>query len=78
MADVDRAQAHRTLNVPERAAERGVPMAMLGQGLGPLEYPQLTARASAVLPCVDVIAVREGRAGPSPSSDGASHRNKSS
>ena len=65
MADVDRAQAHRTLNLLERAADRGVPTAMLGQGLGPLEDPRLTARASAVLPRVDVIAVREARVGPS-------------
>lgn len=64
IADVDRVKAHWTLNVLEQAANRGIPTAMLGQGLGPIEDPQLTARAKAVLPRVDVIALREARVGP--------------
>jgi polysaccharide pyruvyl transferase WcaK-like protein len=65
IADVDRVKAHWTLNLLEQAADRGIPTAMLGQGLGPIEDPQLTARAKAVLPRVDVIALRESRVGPS-------------
>src|SRR4051812_42182159 len=65
IADVDRVKAHWTLNLLEQAADRGIPTAMVGQGLGPIEDPQLTARAKAVLPRVDVIALRESRVGPS-------------
>jgi polysaccharide pyruvyl transferase WcaK-like protein len=65
IADVDRVKAHWTLNLLEQAADRAIPTAMLGQGLGPIEDPQLTARARAVLPRVDVIALRELRVGPS-------------
>jgi colanic acid/amylovoran biosynthesis protein len=36
---------------------------MFGQGLGPLRNPKLRKQASAVLPQVDFIALREGRAG---------------
>jgi polysaccharide pyruvyl transferase WcaK-like protein len=36
--------------------------AMIGQGFGPLQEPRLRALASAVLPRVDLIAVREERA----------------
>jgi polysaccharide pyruvyl transferase WcaK-like protein len=37
---------------------------MLGQGLGPLDDPALSARAAEVLPDVQVIALRERRRGP--------------
>lgn len=62
--DVDPEQVHRTLDLLEHAADRGIPTAMLGQGIGPLEDPVLLDRARAVLPRVDVIALREGREGP--------------
>ncbi|MBW8769772.1 MAG: polysaccharide pyruvyl transferase family protein [Gemmatimonadetes bacterium] len=44
------------------ATHAGRYTAMIGQGFGPLEDPQLRALASAVLPRVDLIAVREERA----------------
>jgi polysaccharide pyruvyl transferase WcaK-like protein len=62
--DVDPDQVHRTLDLLEHAADRGIPTAMVGQGLGPLDDPQLLDRARAVLPRVDLIALREGRTGP--------------
>jgi colanic acid/amylovoran biosynthesis protein len=43
----------------EMAAQRGIPMAMLGQGIGPLVGDELRARAADVLPRVGMIAVRE-------------------
>jgi polysaccharide pyruvyl transferase WcaK-like protein len=64
MADVDPSQAHRTFDLLERAIALGVPTAMVGQGLGPLEDPLLLARARQVLPSVDFIALREDRHGP--------------
>jgi polysaccharide pyruvyl transferase WcaK-like protein len=62
--DVDPEQVHRTLDLFEYAADRGIPTAMVGQGIGPLEYPELRARARSVLPRVDLIALREERKGP--------------
>jgi len=64
LTDVDEYQAHRTLSLLERALERGVPTAMLGQGIGPMDDPTLRAHAARVLPRVDHIALREGRRGP--------------
>lgn len=63
-ADVDADQVHRTLRMLEFAAARGIPSAMVGQGLGPLEDPTLVERAAKVLPRVDLIALREKRRGP--------------
>jgi polysaccharide pyruvyl transferase WcaK-like protein len=45
------------------AIQRGIPTAMFGQGIGPIQDPKLKARANAVLPYVDLIALREDRAG---------------
>jgi polysaccharide pyruvyl transferase WcaK-like protein len=39
-------------------------VALVGQGLGPLDDPGLQARAAQVLPKVGLIALREGRQGP--------------
>jgi polysaccharide pyruvyl transferase WcaK-like protein len=64
LTDVDAEQVHRTLDLLEHAADRGIPTAMVGQGLGPLDDPVLRDRARAVLPRVDLIALREGRMGP--------------
>jgi polysaccharide pyruvyl transferase WcaK-like protein len=63
VADVDPDQAHRTFDLLQRAIALGVPTAMVGQGLGPLEDPVLLARAREVLPSVDFIALREERHG---------------
>ncbi|MFD6859230.1 polysaccharide pyruvyl transferase family protein [Rhodococcus sp. NPDC060090] len=64
LTDVDGYQAHRTLALLERAVERGVPTALLGQGIGPMQDPALLAHARRVLPRVDHIALRERHKGP--------------
>ncbi|WP_081865985.1 polysaccharide pyruvyl transferase family protein [Blastococcus sp. URHD0036] len=64
LADADPRQSARVLSLLEYARRHGVPTAMLGQGLGPIEEPWLVSRAAEVLPSVDVIALREGRRGP--------------
>lgn len=64
LTDVDRFQAGRTLDLLEYAAARGIPTAMLGQGIGPLEDAGLRERAARILPAVGLIALREGLRGP--------------
>lgn len=64
LTDVDPPQSTRVLGLLDHASSRGIPTAMLGQGLGPLDDPALQERASEVLPRVDVIALRERRSGP--------------
>ena len=41
------------------AVRRGIPAALVGQGIGPLDLPELRERASQVLPRASLIAVRE-------------------
>ncbi|WP_280264010.1 polysaccharide pyruvyl transferase family protein [Nocardia wallacei] len=64
LTDIDRYQAHRTLNLLEQAGALGIPTAMIGQGLGPIDDPRLLERAAQVLPGVGFIGLREGRRGP--------------
>jgi polysaccharide pyruvyl transferase WcaK-like protein len=64
LTDVDSYQTERTLDLLGCAIEHGIPTVMLGQGIGPMEDPRLLARAAAVFPRVDLIALREGRRGP--------------
>ncbi|MET8778424.1 polysaccharide pyruvyl transferase family protein [Nocardia sp. NPDC004654] len=64
LTDVDKYQAHRTLNLLEQARAQGIPTALVGQGLGPLRDPRLVERAAEVLPGVDFVALRENRRGP--------------
>ncbi|MEV0293571.1 polysaccharide pyruvyl transferase family protein [Nocardia sp. NPDC050710] len=64
MTDVDRYQAHRTLNLLEYARGLGIPTALVGQGMGPLRDARLWRRAAEVLPGVDFVGLREGRRGP--------------
>lgn len=64
LADVDKFQTMRTLDLLEYAVTHGIPAVMLGQGIGPIHDPDLIDRAAAVLPKVDFIAVREDRRGP--------------
>jgi polysaccharide pyruvyl transferase WcaK-like protein len=45
------------------AAEFGKPTAMLGQGLGPITKKELLNKAKAVLPLVNLIGLREQKAG---------------
>ncbi len=47
----------------ELALDNSVPVVMVGQGMGPIDEPWLRARAAAVLPRVDLFALREGRSG---------------
>jgi len=47
----------------ELALDSRVTVVMVGQGIGPIDEPRLHARAAAVLPRVDLFALREGRAG---------------
>lgn len=48
----------------ESAVARGAPVALFGQGVGPLTDPVLRARLARTLPRVDLVGVREGRQGP--------------
>ncbi|HEV7845781.1 MAG TPA: glycosyltransferase [Thermoleophilaceae bacterium] len=52
----------KLLELLRAANARGIPTAMFGQGLGPLEDRALRASAQAVLPNVEVLGVRERRA----------------
>ena len=45
------------------ASSRGIPTAMVSQGFGPIEDPQLSATARQVLPHVSLIGIREERTG---------------
>jgi polysaccharide pyruvyl transferase WcaK-like protein len=54
--------ATKVLGVLGMAKKLGKPTVMLGQGLGPLENPNLRTKAKAVLPLVDLITLREQRA----------------
>jgi colanic acid/amylovoran biosynthesis protein len=51
------------LEVLRFAVQRRKYVAMVGQGFGPLERPELVSRARAVLPRINFIALREERAG---------------
>ncbi|WP_407443782.1 polysaccharide pyruvyl transferase family protein [Rhodococcus sp. (in: high G+C Gram-positive bacteria)] len=64
ITDSDAAQTHRVVSLMEYACDHGVPVAMVGQGIGPLEDPALCRRVAEVLPRVDLIALRERRRGP--------------
>lgn len=64
LTDVDPHQTRRTLDMVEYAVEAGIPTAMVGQGLGPLEHDALVAQAERVLPRVGLISLRERRRGP--------------
>jgi colanic acid/amylovoran biosynthesis protein len=57
-------EALATLAELEIASRVGLPTALMGQGVGPLEDALLRARAKQVLPAVGLIALREGRSGP--------------
>ncbi|WP_067689342.1 polysaccharide pyruvyl transferase family protein [Nocardia jejuensis] len=64
LTDADLPQAGRVLDLLEYAHGAGVPVAMVGQGLGPMRDPELRGRASEVLARVPLIALRERRRGP--------------
>ncbi|ACB51445.1 unknown [Crocosphaera subtropica ATCC 51142] len=56
-------KTHRTLTILNLATWLNKPTIMLGQGLGPLKSQNLLTKAKLVLPRVNLIALREGRAG---------------
>ena len=62
MTDAFQGHATSALELLSRFHRRGVPTAMVGQGIGPLRDSTILARARATLPRVGVLAVREGRA----------------
>lgn len=62
MTDVFRGHALSSLELLSRFQRRGVPTAMVGQGIGPFGDRTLLARARVTLPRVGLIALREGRA----------------
>ena len=46
------------------AIKQGIPTVLVGQGIGPIEDPELFARAREVLPKVDLILIREKKYAP--------------
>ena len=64
ITDSDAAQAHRVFTLIEHACDHGVPVTMVGQGLGPLDDPLLQKRAAEVMPRVDFVSLRENLRGP--------------
>jgi polysaccharide pyruvyl transferase WcaK-like protein len=63
LTDAFATAALTVLELLESAAKRGAGTAMMGQGVGPLTGPSLTAAARRVLPSVGLICLREQRAG---------------
>jgi polysaccharide pyruvyl transferase WcaK-like protein len=51
------------LGTMEAAIQRGIPVAMFGQGMGPLNDPRVLSRAREVLPRVTLITLRGSRGG---------------
>jgi polysaccharide pyruvyl transferase WcaK-like protein len=64
LADPYVGRACSVLELLETAIERGVPTAMMGQGVGPVTDPDLRTAIARVLPRVDLIGLRESRSGP--------------
>lgn len=64
LTDVDTAQSHRVLTVLGYAADRGIPTALVGQGLGPMTGLELRRHAARVLPRLGFLGLREDRRGP--------------
>jgi polysaccharide pyruvyl transferase WcaK-like protein len=61
--DVFPGKAFNTLSLLEMAIRNGKPTAMFGMGIGPIRTRKLLAKAKAVLPQVDLIALRENLIG---------------
>lgn len=64
ITDIVRDLAFSVLDRLEAAIQLGIPTAMVGQGIGPLEDRELRARVGAVLPSVNLIFIREQRDAP--------------
>lgn len=63
ITDSFRAHALNVLDVLGMAIRRGTPTALFGQGLGPVADRRLRTRVKQILPVVNGLALREGRAG---------------
>lgn len=61
MCDIAEEHAISVFDRLETALELGKPAVMVGQGIGPMTDAKLTARARAIFPHVDFIAIREKR-----------------
>jgi len=61
ITDPFRENALGILTTLDLATRRGIPTALVGQGLGPIDDPVLWARAAEVLPRVTLIGVRESQ-----------------
>ena len=59
LCDHARDTAFQVLGRLEAATQRGIPTAMVGQGIGPIDDFELRAKAKQVLPLLDLILVRE-------------------
>ncbi len=64
LADADPVQSRRALDLLHRAQALGIPTALVGQGVGPIEEPGLLDHVARVLPHARYIGLREGRTGP--------------
>jgi polysaccharide pyruvyl transferase WcaK-like protein len=64
MSDACKDDALRVLDRLEAASRRGIPTAMVGQGVGPFDDPELRSRAGSVYPLVNLILIRDRLAGP--------------
>jgi polysaccharide pyruvyl transferase WcaK-like protein len=64
LTDKSAGHGRTVLDSLDLAISQGVPAVMFGQGIGPLHDDDLIAKAKAVLPRVNVIALREARTGP--------------
>lgn len=63
MCDSDKPLLLGVFDRLEAAIARGIPTVMVGQGVGPLQDPELLARAREILPAVDLILYRNQRIG---------------
>lgn len=64
LTDADAAQCCRVFSLIRAATDHDVPVAMIGQGLGPLDDPALVAMGREALQRVELLALRERRRGP--------------
>ena len=63
MTDTDKPMLWRVFDWLEAAIARGIPTAMVGQGIGPIKDQQLLTRARRILPSVGFILYRNRRYG---------------
>lgn len=64
ISDMFEVQAKRTFHVMHAARLYGKPVALFGQGLGPLNSNILRARAAYTLPLAELVGVRESQTSP--------------